>query len=103
VQGQEKDMPSCASLFYFLEKKKTKGTRKGRGEEDGKEDMAMPFLLQGTLWGEHFRKEEWGARDREEVVPSCSFLLDFLEKKKTRGTSKEGVNNMGRNAWLDGA
>ena len=56
------------------------------------------FLLQGTLRDKPFRKGK-GARDIREAMPSCAFLLDFLEKKEDKKQRKQGKKK-GRNARL---
>jgi len=63
---------SCLLVPFYLaslRKKKTKGKDK-RGEEGGKEGKVIPFLFQGTLKEQPFRKGK-GARNRN---VSCLFV-----------------------------
>jgi len=64
----------------------------------GQENKILPFfLLQGTLWEKPFRKER--GKRLADVMPSCAFLLGFLEKKED-AREREGVERKGRMAGL---
>ena len=67
-------------------------------ERKGKRASFYPFIAR-SVDGEIFGKGE-GAREDGDVISSCSFLLDFLEKKRRQeGTERGWRGRVGRQGY----
>ena len=89
-------MPSRAFVLDFLEKKEDKRERKGV-KRKGRKARLCPFYCEERC-GRNLLERERGKRPGE-AMPSCAFLLDFLEKKEDK-RKRKGEKRKGRKARL---